>query len=384
MSLSPPKKFVLGDGKMATDVVMPQMGESIFEGTIVKWLKTVGDRVERDEPLLEISTDKVDAEIPAPLSGVLIEIRASEGQTVAVNTVVAVIGEAAGIAEMVPPAAAQPQSERLQPAVAQEPGQGAGPDSKEIQVDLKEDRALSSAAAQPLPGNVLPLSRMRRIIAQRMLESVQISPHAHTVYKVDMTRVVGIHKRERGRFEQRHGVKLTYLPFITTAVIAALRKYPVVNASLAENGIQYHASISLGIAVALDTGLMVPVIHAAEQCSLAELARAVADLAARARSKKLNPNEVTGSTFTITNNGIFGDELTTSIINQPNSAILCVSAVKKEPVVLTDSDGNDGIAIRSMQNFTLGFDHRLIDGADAGKFMLEIKRVLESWDKQID
>jgi 2-oxoglutarate dehydrogenase E2 component (dihydrolipoamide succinyltransferase) len=238
-------------------------------------------------------------------------------------------------------------------------------------------------AVAPLTGEVVPLSRMRAIIAARMVESKRISPHVHTVYKVDMTRVAHLRERARAAFEARHGVKLTYMPFIAAAAIAALRRYPVVNASLIDDAIHYHAGINLGIAVALEWGLIVPVVRQAEQRSFAGLAAAIADLAGRARSKKLSPDEVGGSTFTLTNSGLFGDEFSTPIINQPDAAILAISGLKKEPVVVTDAEGNDSIAIRSMQHFTLGFDHRLIDGADACRFMLELKRVLENWEQEI-
>ena len=416
-----------------TEVVMPQMGESIFEGTITKWLKKVGDRVEKDEPLFEISTDKVDAEIPSPVSGVLTEIRIHEGATVTVNTVVAVIGAAAGAAPasterpaaplpQAPPARVPQQSTPAGPAMAApQPGQAEGRRmrtsplvrriAREHNVDLawipgtgsegrvtKDDilRYLKEGSVTTAPGTraggpsappqvaqVVPLSRMRAIIAQRMVESKHISPHVHTVYKIDMTRIVHLRDRARKAFEQRHGVKLTYLPFIATAVVAALRKYPVVNASLADNAIHYHANVNLGIAVALEWGLIVPVVRQADKRSFLDLARTIADLAGRARAKKLNPDEVGGSTFTLTNSGFFGDEFSMPIINQPEAAILCISGLKKEPVVLTDAEGSDTIAIRSMQHFTLGFDHRLIDGADACRFMLELKRVLENSDPDI-
>ena len=422
-----------------TDVVMPQMGESIFEGTIIKWLKKVGERVEKDEPLFEISTDKVDAEIPAPVAGVLTAIRTPEGQTVTVNTVVAVIGgSAAAPAEPVPAvtagqptspapvktAAAQPVPTQPQPAAAATAPTAEGRNirssplvrriAREHNVDLaqicgtgsegrvtKDDilrylkegkptgaatgapQARTAAPQVPLSGEVVPLSRMRAIIAERMVESKRISPHVHTVYKIDMTRVVRARDRAKDTFEQRHGVKLTYLPFVATAVVAAVRKFPIVNASLVDNAIHYHANVNLGIAVALEWGLIVPVVRQAEQRNFADLARTIADLAGRARAKKLNPDEVGGSTLTLTNAGIFGDEFSTPIINQPDSAILCISGLKKEPVVLTDAEGNDTIAIRSMQHYTLGFDHRLIDGADACRFMLEFKRVLENWDQEI-
>lgn len=417
---------------MPIDVVMPQMGESIFEGTITKWLKKTGERVEKDEPLFEISTDKVDAEIPAPEAGVLTEIKVREGATVEVNTVVGVIGGAAAMPALEPatPALAQAKAETPAIEAAPAPAQGAVAPAegqkirssplvrriaRENHVDLarvhgsgsegrvtKDDilryleqggaagAAAGAASAPPqgaapqvLPGEVVPLSRMRAIIAQRMVESKHTSPHVHTVYKIDMTRIVRLRQRAKEGFEQRHGVKLTYMPFIATAVVAAMRKFPVVNASLADNAIHYHANINLGIAVALDWGLIVPAVRQAEQRSFVGLARTIADLAGRARTKKLTPDEVGGSTFTLTNSGIFGDEFSTPIINQPESAILCISGLNKEPVVLTDAEGNDTIAIRSMQHFTLGFDHRLIDGAEGCRFMLELKRVLETWDQEI-
>ncbi|HEX4030301.1 MAG TPA: 2-oxo acid dehydrogenase subunit E2 [Terracidiphilus sp.] len=427
-----------GDGtaQAATEVVMPQMGESIFEGTIVKWLKQVGDRVEMDEPLYEISTDKVDAEIPSPTSGVVTEIRFREGETVHINTVVAVIGGVAGTGVAAGQTGTATQSEASAPvaagqAEAIETGQGqpetvqAGQKirssplvrrmAKEHGIDLagvhgsgsegritKEDmlRCLSQGAAEAQRGaqsagrntgqnmgqnigQVVPLSRMRAIIGQRMVESLAISPHAHTVYRIDMTRVARLRERERAGFEQRHGVKLTYMPFIAAAAVQALRKFPIVNSSLIDGNIHYHASVHLGIAVALEGGLIVPVIREAERRSFVDLARAISDLAGRARNKKLNADEAAGSTFTLTNSGVFGGEYGTPIINQPESAILAIGGLRKEPVVLTDPEGNDTIAIRSMQYYCLGLDHRVIDGADAGKFMLEFKSALENWDRAL-
>lgn len=423
----PPHKPNQNPSDVQVDVVMPQMGESIFEGTITKWLKKVGDAVQKDEPLFEISTDKVDAEIAAPLSGILKEIRVQEGETVQVNTVVATIGPAS--TAVTPPApkvpatpvqkSASPQvPAALQVSTSQAPIQQAGRIrssplarriAKEHGIDLgriagtghagrisKDDvlRAafqpqtlIQESAAPQVPADLVPLSRMRAIIAERMVESKHISPHVHTVYKVDMTRIVHHRDRRKNAFEQHHGIKLTYMPYVAAAVVAALQRYPAVNASLESGasglGIRYHQNINLGIAVALEWGLIVPVVRQAEQLNFASLARSIADLAGRARAKKLSPDEVGGSTFTLTNSGVFGDEFSTPIINQPESAILCISGLKKEPVVLTDEEGNDTIAIRSMQHFTLGFDHRLIDGADACKFMLELKRVLESWDQEI-
>jgi 2-oxoglutarate dehydrogenase E2 component (dihydrolipoamide succinyltransferase) len=238
-----------------------------------------------------------------------------------------------------------------------------------------------------LPADPVPLTRMRAIIAERMLESVRVSPHVYTVYKVDMTRIARLREQRKAAFDTRNGVKLTFMPFIAAAAVAALRRCPIVNASVEDTvqglAIRYHRSIDLGIAVALDWGLIVPVIRHAEQRNFADLAHSIADLALRARSKKLSPDEVGGSTFTLTNAGAFGGEFGMPIINQPEAAILAVGGLRKEPAVLSDAEGNDTIGIRSMQYFCLGFDHRLIDGADAGKFMLEFKKTLEGWSQEI-
>ncbi len=413
---------------MPTDVVMPQMGESITEGTIAKWLKKVGDSVAEDEPLLEISTDKVDAEIPAPVAGILSEIRFAEGETVEVNKVIAVIGGEVAVRTTVggtvaPDAASQaPQAQvanvsaESAPAEQEpEPGRkirssplvrriarehlvdltllrgtgSAGRITKEdILAYLKRPPAPATApkptvAIPPLRGELVPMTRMRAIIAERMAESMRIAPHVHSIYKIDMTRIVRLRERVRGQFEQRHGVRLTFMPFIAAAAVEALRRHPIINASLEGSSIRYHADINLGIAVALEWGLIVPVIRQAEQRSFSDIARMVADLATRARTKKLQPDEAGGSTFTLTNSGLFGDEFGTPVINQPESAILAIGALKKEPVVLTDAEGNDTIAIRSMQHYCLGFDHRLIDGADAGKFMMDFKKALEGWHREI-
>jgi pyruvate dehydrogenase E2 component (dihydrolipoyllysine-residue acetyltransferase) len=432
-----------GPNSGGTEVVMPQMGESIFEGTITKWLKKAGDTVHKDEPLFEISTDKVDAEIPSPVAGVLTEIRVLEGATVEINTVVAVIGATCGGADAFGTTTPAPAAvaKTLSAAAAPTPAAGATEDAaeagegervrssplvrriaRENNLDLgmvagtgaggritKEDAlkylsehgpgnaAAASVAAKPtpvgtaaaspapstLPGQVVPLTRMRAIIAERMVESVAISPHVYIVYKVDMTRIVRLRERERSRFEQKHGVKLTFMPFIAAAAIEALRRHPIINASLVDGSIRYHQNIHLGIAVALDWGLIVPVVKQAETLTFVQLARAMADLAERARAKKLKVEEASGSTFTLTNFGVFGGEFGTPIINQPESAILAIGALKKEVVVLTDAEGNDTIAIRSMQSHCLGFDHRLIDGADGGKFMSVFKRTLDGWDREI-
>jgi 2-oxoglutarate dehydrogenase E2 component (dihydrolipoamide succinyltransferase) len=420
----------------STAVVMPQMGESIFEGTITRWLKKIGDAVQKDEPLFEISTDKVDAEIPAPVAGVLSEIKIPEGATVEVNTIVAIINDpnsaaATPAASAHQPAAQQkptPPSEEkaiaATPAVAAEPA-SSGPlrssplvrrIARENNLDLRRIAGTGSAgritkddvlkhlatrgsesAAAPLtktrqappavvsnlPGQIVPLSRMRSIIADRMRESVATSPHAYSIYKVDMTRVVRLRQRERAAFEQKYGVKLTYMPFIAASAIEAVRQFPIVNSSLIENSIHYHANIHLGIAVALEWGLIVPVVRQAETLSFVALARTMADLAERARTKKLKPDEASGSTFTLTNSGVFGGEFGTPILNQPEAAILAIGGLKKEPVVITDGEGGDTIAIRSMQTYCLGFDHRLVDGADAGKFMTAFKNALETWDREI-
>ncbi len=410
---------------VGTPVVMPQMGESIFEGTITKWLKQLGDHVEKDEPLFEISTDKVDAEIAAPVAGILTEIKVAAGATVEINTVVAMIGGSApaapapAVAEAADPVAAPAEASAPPPPIDPERRlrssplvrriaeenklalaqvAGTGSDGRITKEDILRHlsahgpgsaQAPAPAAPEPLatpstlPGTVVPLSRMRAIIAERMVESKRISPHVHTVYKVDMTRIARLRDRERVRFDQQHGLKLTFMPFIAAAAVQALAKYPVVNSSLIDGSIHYHANVNLGIAVALEWGLIVPVVRQAEKRSFLELARIMADLATRARSKKLQPDEVQGGTFTLTNSGVFGGEFGTPILNQPESAILAIGGLRKEPVVLTDAEGNDTIAIRSVQYFCLGFDHRTVDGADSGKFMTHFKKTLEGWDREI-
>jgi pyruvate dehydrogenase E2 component (dihydrolipoamide acetyltransferase) len=403
-----------------TDVLMPQMGESITEGTITKWLKKVGDTVQRDEPIFEISTDKVDAEIPSPIAGVLSEIKVPEGSTVSINTVVAVIGGAAGkpaaapsapaptpAAAAAPPVAASAsETDRLRSSplvrkiakdnnvdLTQVPGTGAsGRITKSDIVGHLEQgpkptaapaAPQPAAAPAPLPGELVPMTKMRSIIAQRMVESKRTSPHVHTVFKVDMTRIVRLREKEKSKYEQRNGVKLTYMPFITRAAIAALRKHPIVNAAVEGDAIRYNKNINIGIAVALDWGLIVPVIKQTEEKSFLGIARSIVDVADRARGKKLAPDEISGGTFTLTNSGIFGEQFGTPIINQPQAAILGIGGLNKEAEVITDKDGADSIAIRSIQRFTLGFDHRIVDGADAGKFMSDFKAYLENWSEDI-
>ena len=459
---------------MPTDVIMPQMGESIFEGTLTKWLKKPGDKVQRDEPLFEISTDKVDAEIPAPASGVLKEVKVQEGATVQVNTVVGIIdGDGAAAASAAPAKAAQPEAPKAAaassaastngpsrpapaaPPSAPEPDETETETSPAVQpsnvteishaeaervrssplvrkiakdnnVELsrvpgtgmggritKEDilsfiqkypaggsqpaprpTAAPSAPAQaaaapapalpaPTPGDVVPMTKMRSIIAQRMVESKHTSAHVHTVFKVDMTRIVRLRDRERSKFEARNGVKLSYMPFIARAVLAGIKQMPIVNSSVEGDSIRYHKNVNIGIAVALDWGLIVPVVKQAEERSFVGLQRAINDVAERARGKKLQPDEVQGGTFTITNPGIFGPQFGTPIIMQPQVAILGMGGLFKEPVVITDKDGNDLIAIRSIIRLTLGYDHRIIDGADADKFMVAVRNYLENWNEEI-
>ena len=436
-TIAPAAPFA-GDTAGGTDVLMPQMGESITEGTITKWLKQVGEKVERDEPLFEISTDKVDAEIPSPVAGTVTAIKAEAGQTVAINTVVAVIGggaakpAAAPSAKAAPAAAPAPTQAAAAPApaasaavgerlrssplvrkiakennvdLAQVPGTGsegritktdilgylekgpqaaARPPIAPVATAVAAAKAPATLPAEvPLSGELVPMSKMRSIIAKRMVESKHTSPHVHTVFKVDMTRIVKLREKEKSKYEQRNGVKLTYMPFITRAAIVALRKHPIVNAFIEGDAIRYNKNINVGIAVALEWGLIVPVIKQAEEKNFLGIARAIVDIAERARGKKLATDEISGGTFTLTNSGIFGEQFGTPIINQPQSAILGIGGLNKEPEVVTDKDGNDMIAIRSIQRFTLGFDHRIVDGADAGKFMSDFKAYLENWNEDI-
>jgi pyruvate dehydrogenase E2 component (dihydrolipoamide acetyltransferase) len=469
---------------MPTDVVMPQMGESIAEGTIVRWLKKVGDRVDRDEPLFEISTDKVDAEIPSPAAGLVTEIRHKEGETVPVNAVVAVIGPASEAPS--PPAAAPPaptpqadgagaQTARAKPIAAVPPPEPAPPSTaqaqsderspqppvaagrqappqpapvsqpssesaenvvrqrssplvrkiaKEHNVDIsrisgtgisgrvtKDDifgfigqkgqggqagregragqegqtgraaapRPMAQGPAAPVfkPGasdHVEKMSVMRKRIAEHMIMSRRTSAHVHSVFEVNYSRVAKIREAKKSEFEAA-GAKLTYLSFILRAVVEAIRAVPVINASIDGDNIVYHKEVNLGVAVALDWGLIVPVIKSADEKNLLGLSRAIADLANRARAKQLKPDEVSGGTFTITNPGVFGALFGMPIINQPQVAILGVGMVEKRAVVI-----DDAIAIRPMGYLTIGYDHRLIDGAVADEFMSHLKRILENWD----
>ena len=424
---------------MPTDVVMPQMGESIFEGTITKWLKKPGDKVQRDEPLFEISTDKVDAEIPAPASGVLQEIKVAEGNTVQVNTVVGVIGEGNGASAPAPvkaaapaPSAAAPvppKKEAPAPPSASAPAASAPEDeedsdvrssplvrklAREHNVDLAkvngtgtggrvtkqdvlsfvENRTAAPVAAPAprqapppapavIPGDLVPMSNMRKIIAQRMIESRRTSAHVHCMFEVDMTRIVNLRNKLKNGFEKRHGARLTFMPFFVRAAIIALQQYPIVNSSLEGDSIRYHKHVNAGIAVALDWGLIVPVLKNADELNFLGLQRGITDLGERARSKKLMPADVEGATFTITNPGQFGAVFGLPIINQPNVAIMGVGGITKQPLVITDKDGTDSIAIRSVVHLTLGYDHRVVDGAVADQFMAFVKKALENWSEEV-
>ena len=430
-----------------SDVVMPQMGESVAEGTIVRWIKKVGDRVDRDEPLFEISTDKVDAEIPSPWAGVLVEIRAKEGETVPVDSVVAVIGDAGAAvatpaakaepapapvvapAPPVPPVAPAAAAAAAVPAPAPQPAPAAPEGGAEGQkqkssplvrriakdhgVDLsrvtgtglggrvtKDDilgyldkgpkpaapKAPAQAAApQPAahvpafkPGDnveVVPMSVMRRKIAEHMVLSRRTSAHVHSVFEVDYSRVAKIRQARKADYE-RQGVKLTYMSFLMKATVDALKAVPVINSSIDGDSIVYKKDINLGIAVALDWGLIVPVIKHAEEKNVLGLSRAIQDLAARARSKQLKPDDVQGGTFTITNPGVFGAQFGMAIISQPQVAILGVGTIEKRVAVLED----DALGIRTKGYLSIGYDHRLIDGAVADEFMSHLKKTIENFD----
>jgi 2-oxoglutarate dehydrogenase E2 component (dihydrolipoamide succinyltransferase) len=442
---------------MASDVVMPQMGESIAEGTIVRWIKKVGDSVDRDEPLFEISTDKVDAEIPSPAAGVLTEIRAHEGETVPVNSVVAIIAPAgtkpAAAAPAAPPAhmpiakaqhAVEPPDAKPQgdgaptteaPASAAPTPSPAAQEPMSGQADTREERlrqrssplvrriaqehhvditqlhgtgvagrvtkqdilsyiaspprttgASSPAAKAPsgghtpatgagLIGQTVPLSVMRRKIAEHMVLSKRTSAHVHTVFEVNFSRVDQIRRAKKAAYEAS-GAKLTYLAFIVKAAVDALRAIPVMNASLdADNNVTYHRQVNVGVAVSLDWGLIVPVIRGADEKNLLGISKAIADLAERARTKQLKPDDVAGGTFTVTNPGGIGAQFGLPIINQPQVGILGVGAIEKRAVVI-----DDAIGIRLMGYLALGFDHRVVDGAVGDQFMLHIKQQLENWD----
>jgi pyruvate dehydrogenase E2 component (dihydrolipoamide acetyltransferase) len=441
-----------------TDVVMPQMGESIVEGTLTKWLKKPGDRVERDEPLFEISTDKVDTEIPSPAAGTLAEVMVEEGKTVGINTIVAHIDEG-GAAAAQPVAKPEPAA-KAEPAVKAEPAaepaqaapqpppveeatepsgplsplvrrmareysidlskvQGTGAGGRITKQDLEGHIARQQSAAPPPPPppvqpaappstpvqaaappqlppppppeqeappltagqaktRVEPMSAMRIRIAEHMIASLRTSAHVTTIHKVDMTKVARMREGHKADFQKRYGISLTYLPFIVRAAVVGLRTYPLLNASIEGNNIIHHNEINIGIAVALENGLIVPVIRQADEKNVLGLQRSIVDLATRARSRQLKPDEVQGGTFSITNFGSFGSVVATPIINQPQVAILGVGAVEKTPVVI-----DDAIAIRSISYLSLSFDHRLIDGALGDQFTAKVKEVLESWSEEV-
>jgi pyruvate dehydrogenase E2 component (dihydrolipoamide acetyltransferase) len=459
---------------MAVDVIMPQMGESIFEGTITKWLKKPGDRIERDEPLFEISTDKVDAEIPAPSAGVLKEIKVKEGQTVPIQTVVAVIdvvGAAAGAPAAAPAPAPAPPAAPIPapkaaapsapvtpapaPAAAAPPPAPAAPGNgqkirssplvrriaKEHNLDLaalegsgaggrisKKDilAALESGGAKPAPsapaaapastpptaapsgsstippgpggaqvhpalenavpreriyfGNfeAQPMSPMRQRIAEHMVASKHVSPHVYSIDEADMTRIAKIRERSKAAFEAKYGTKLTFMPFFVRACVEGLRAFPTVNASADGTTMVLHREINVGIAVALDWGLIVPVLKNAEEKNFLGLARGINDVAERARAKKLKPEEVQEGTFSITNPGVYGGLMGLPVINQPNVAILGIGAIQKRPMVI-----DDAIAVRSMVYLTLSYDHRVVDGAIAHQFVGKVKAYLEAWNEEI-
>ncbi len=454
---------------MATEVLMPQMGESIAEGTITKWLVQVGETVERDQPLLEISTDKVDAEIPSPASGTLIEIKRQENETVPVNEVVGLIGEVgekptaapaddAGTAEI----SAGQAAEAAEPAqqdvtdgemtleerlrrfssplvrnIAKKEGvditqvPGSGKHGRVTKKDIlayieKRERGelpaaaatvalpamaaakaatpapapapaspapAAPAAAQPILGyqpppawvegenvTIEPMSRIRQITAGHMAYSKATSAHVTTVFHIDMTRIAKLRQRAKSKFLRDAGTKLTYMPFIFKAVSSALRKFPQLNAAIHGTDVVYKNDVNLGMAVAYDRGLIVPVIRNADRLSLVGLAQTANDLADRVRTKKLKPGEASGGTFTVTNPGVFGSLFGTPVINQPQVAILGIGTIEKRPAVVTDADGNDMLAIRTMSYFAITFDHRLIDGADADHFMVAVKKMLQEDD----
>ncbi len=442
---------------------MPQMGESIAEGTVTNWLKKVGERVERDEPLFEISTDKVDAEIPSPAAGTLLEVKVQPGQTVPINTVVAIVGEDG--------AGAHAPAVKAEPQLAPKTPERAGPVSPEDEephlppaalapppapptaeaVSLEERRRtksspvvrkiaaehgidisqltgtgiggrvtkddilgfIESGAEQPAParraasamaaalaptaelrglvpdayrGRVLAgdrveeMSTMRAKIAEHMVMSRRISAHVQTVWDVDFSRVASLRQKHKGAWQERTGQNLTYTAFIAKAAVDALKSFPIVNASLDDNRVIYHRNVNLGMAVALDWGLIVPVVQRADELNLLGLSRRLSDLAERARGKKLKPDEVQNGTFTITNPGVFGPLFGLPIINQPQVAIMGVGAVEKRPVVLSTPEG-DAIGIRTKAYLSLSFDHRVIDGAVADQFMARVKKNIEEFDE---
>lgn len=420
---------------MAFEVVMPQMGESIAEATILKWHRKVGETIGKDETLFEISTDKVDAEIPSPLGGTLLEILVPENQTVPVGSIVARLGDASEQPGAAPKAAAAPTpapapaaaAPALAPVAAAPTGEreedrlrskssplvrtmaathgvdlrqvpGTGIHGRVTKADMEAYLAKGPApvAAAPLAAalppaslpvipafgsgervKVEPMSRMRKIISDNMVASRRTSAHVYTVWEFDLTNAAKLRKKHQKAFQEVYGTKLSFMPFVMQAVVKGLRAFPVMNAAVDGDNIAYKLDCNLGIAVSLDWGLIVPVVKGADQLNLGGLARSLNDLAERARSKQLKPDEISGGTFTITNPGVFGDTFGLPIINQPQVAILGMGAIKKRPVVITDAEGNDSIAIRETMFSGLSFDHRIVDGAVADQFMAVVKQELE-------
>lgn len=449
------------------DVIMPQMGESIAEGTLSRWLKQVGEAVKRDEPIFEISTDKVDAEIPSPGAGVLAEILVKEGETVAVQTVVARIETEAGAAASAPPAAPAPAATAGPPAPSPEPApapsappkkpaapsaspapapvhasrdSNGGPESAEERLQRKStplvrkmvaehnldlgaipgsgiagrvtkhdvlaflEQAPAPAEASPAPAvvatttapapapapaatpqvdpwegdRVEPWSRIRKLTADHMVMSRRVSAHVASLMEVDYTRVAQLRAGAKASYKER-GVNLTFLAFITKVVADTLRLHPVVNAAVSGESTIYRRDINVGIAVALDWGLIVPVIRHADELSLLGIARAINDLGERARGKRLSPDEVQKGTFTITNPGVFGSWVGLPIINQPQSAILAIGAIEKRPAVVRAADGTDSLGIRTLGMLAMSYDHRIVDGADADRFLADVKRGLQEF-----
>jgi len=425
-----------------SDVVMPQMGESIVEGTITKWMKQVGDTVERDEPLFEISTDKVDSEVPSPVAGILEKILVPEGETVEINTLVAKIGDGSGGGEEEPPAEAPPDSkkssaptpaakaaasasvaavngkadsasagsgERIRSSplvrrIAKEQkidltqvtgtGQGGRISKKDIEAYLKTRESAPATSApgsgetigtfRPAPaarfGNhrVEPLSTMRRKIAEHMALTMRLAPHVSTVHQIDCSVVAKARDEAKHKFLEQNGTKLTFMPFFLRASAAALKKFPELNASLDGDQVVFHKDVNIGMAVAISGGLIVPVIPAVDEKSILGLQKAVNDLAERSRNKKLKPDEVSQGTFSISNYGSYGSLFATPAINQPQSAILGLGAIHKAPVVV-----GDAIGIRSICLATMTFDHRIVDGALADQFMTHLKGIIENWTEPI-
>ena len=436
------------------EVIMPQMGESIVEGTVSRWLKEVGDEIKRDEPILEISTDKVDAEIPSPADGILAEIKVPEGETVEVQTVIAVLETDKDAAVSPPSAPARPAAETSAsppsaPAPARAPAPsapvavpagdgtsqtaderlrqrstplvrkiaeehqldisqipGTGHAGRVTKKDILEFIESGAAAAPSAPGppapppppppgggvvhpsveawagdRVEPMSKIRRLTADHMVMSRRTSAHVTSFYEIDFTAIARLRQANKQEFQER-GAKLTYMAFIVKVVADNLRKHPVLNASVSGNNVIYRKPINIGMAVALDWGLLVPVMRDADELSMLGIAKSIVDLADRARSKRLNPDEVQRGTFTITNPGVFGSYIGTPIINQPQVAILGVGAIEKRPKILTLDDGQDVIAIRTMSMFAISYDHRIVDGADADRFMADLKRDLETFPEE--